>query len=124
MAGRIDTRPSVVNLLIYAGDGLDIKLTFLTKDGAAIDITGSVAAQIRPDRTHPNDPPLVAFNVNMVDAYEGVIVLSLTEEQTISLLDGSPDKFEGVWDVQWTPEDEEPKTVIQGDVECTPDVTR
>lgn len=124
MAGQINLRPTVVDLLLYAGDGFTIKLACLDNAGTPIDITGSVAAQIRPNRVTPSDPPLAEFSVSLVDAYLGIIALSLTSAQTINLLSSNPEKFKGVWDIEWTPADKEPRTLIQGSVECVPDVTR
>jgi hypothetical protein len=124
MAGQINLRPTVVNLLLYAGDGFTIKLACLDNAGTPIDINGSVAAQIRPNRVAPNESPLAEFAVSLVDAYLGIIALSLTSTQTIGLLAANAELFKGVWDVEWTPADKEPRTLVQGSVECIPDVTR
>lgn len=125
MAGQtLNFRPTVLNLLLYAGDGLSIKLTCKDKTGNPIDINGSVKAQIRLDRLHPDEPPLASFTVSLVDAYLGIIALSLTGAQTLSLLEDGANKFTGVWDVQWTPSDLQIRTLVQGSVECVADVTR
>jgi hypothetical protein len=125
MAGQTLTfRPTILNLLLYAGDGINIKLTCKDKAGNPIDINGSVTAQIRLDRIHPNDPPLASFTVSLVDAYLGIISLSLTGAQTLSLLGDGENKFTGVWDVQWTPMQLQIRTLVQGSVECVADVTR
>ena len=122
MANRIDLQPEVVDLVLYAGDGVDLPLTCTDGAGAPIDITGAVTAQIRAARLTP-DPPVAAFSVNAADAYQGKIILSLTGEQTAQLANGS-DRFSGVWDVQWTPAGSQPRTLVQGKVECVADVTR
>ena len=60
-----------------------------------------------------------------MDAYQGKIILSLTGEQTKQLsLDPSSKsgRFIGVWDMQWTPADKQPRTLCQGTVECVADV--
>lgn len=125
MAGQIlNFRPTILNLLLYAGDGLSIKLTCKDKVGNPIDINGVVTAQIRLDRIHPNDPPLASFTVSLIDAYLGIIGLSLTGTQTLSLLGDGENKFTGVWDVQWTPSQLQIRTLVQGSVECVADVTR
>jgi len=125
MAGQtIDFRPTIMDLLLYAGDGVNLRLTCKDTAGDLIDISGSVTAQIRVDRLHPADPPLVDFNVSLVDAYLGVIGLILTGEQTLSLLGEGQSKFTGVWDVQWTPPELQVRTLVQGIVECVADVTR
>lgn len=125
MAGQtLDFRPTILNLDIYAGDGLSINLNCKDLAGNPIDISGSVEAEIRPDRLHPNDAPLVNFAVSLVDAYLGVIALTLTGAQSLSLLGPGEDKFTGVWDVQWTPAQLQIRTLVQGVVECVADVTR
>ena len=125
MAGpSLDFRPQTLNLYIYAGDGLSIKLACKDKAGNPIDINGSVAAQIRVDRVHPEDPPLASFTVSLVDAYMGDVRLTLSGAQSLSLLDPGENKFVGVWDAQWTPDTALPRTLVQGIVECVADVTR
>lgn len=125
MAGQtLNFRPTIVNLLLYAGDGFNIKLTCKDKAGNPIDINGVVTAQVRLDRIHPNDPPLASFTVSLVDAYLGIIALSLTGAQTLSLLGDGENEFTGVWDVQWTPAQSQIRTLVQGSVECVADVTR
>lgn len=125
MAGQtLNFRPTILNLLLYAGDGFSIRLTCKDKAGNPIDVSGSVTAQIRVDRIHPNDPPLASFTVSLVDAYLGIIALSLTGTQSLSLLADGENKFTGVWDVQWTPTESQIRTLVQGSVECVADVTR
>lgn len=124
MAG-LNVQPKNLDLALYAGDGIKIRFTCRDKTGAPVDITGSVNAQIRKERT--TDPPVTEFSANLVDAYQGIFILSLTGDQTRELLDsGGADavKFLGAWDVQWTPNGAEPYTVCQGKVECVLDVTR
>jgi hypothetical protein len=73
------------------------------------------------------DPPIASFAVNAVDAYAGKVVLSLTGQQTADLSkhpSAKSGKFVGVWDLQWAPSGSEPRTMCQGKVECTADVTR
>lgn len=125
MAGQtLNFRPSILNLLLYAGDGFSIRLVVKDEAGTPVDISGTVTAQIRVDRLHPTDSPLASFTISLVDAYLGIIGLTLTGAQTLNLPLNTDDKFVGVWDVQWTPVDKQPRTLIQGIVECVPDVTR
>lgn len=126
MAGQsLNFRPTVLNLLLYTGDGFSIRLVVKDAAGAPIDITGTITAQIRVDRLHPEDSPLATFSVSLVDAYQGIVGLTLTADQTLSLpLNINNEKFQGVWDVQWAPVDRQPRTLVQGTVECVPDVTR
>ena len=127
MANQINLQPQVLNLALYAGDGVKLRLKFADKAGAPIDITGSIAAQIRLSRLTPENPPIVQFGVNMTDAYLGLVVLTLTSDQTFALMEDpsvKQGKFVGVWDVEWDASEEEPRTVCQGSVECVADVTR
>lgn len=122
----INVQPDILNLALYAGDGFSLRLLCTNGAGAPVDITGAVTAQVR--LTHiADDPPLVSFAANMVDAWQGIIVLSLTGAQTRLLSDDPSSlagKFTGVWDVQWAPSGSQPRTLCQGEVECVSDVTR
>jgi hypothetical protein len=122
----INIQPSVLDLMLYAGDGVEFRLICTDSDNSPIDVTGAVKAQIRLDRLN-DDPPIVEFSVGMLDAYQGIIVLSLTGAQTQELVDhpsSPPGKFSGVWDVAWEPSAAQPRTLCQGRVECVADVTR
>jgi hypothetical protein len=126
MASQIDLRPEVLDLYLYAGDGVELPITCTDGAGAPIDVTGAVNAQIRLGRLTP-DPPLVSFSINSVDAYQGKVILTLTGDQTAQLSadpSSKNGKFVGVWDIQWTPANSEPRTLCQGKVECVADVTR
>ena len=126
MAKQINLVPDILDLILYAGDGVEFRVLCTNGTGAPVDISGAVNAQIRLERLTP-DPPVVSFAVNLVDAYIGKITLSLTGEQTKELLDDPSSKngkFVGVWDLQWTPSGSEPRTMCQGKVECYSDVTR
>jgi len=126
MANQINLQPQLLDLSLYAGDGVEFRVTCTDTAGAPIDLNGEIKAQIRLERLAP-DPPVVAFSVNVVDAYLGIVLFSLTGEQTaeLSAHPSSKDgKFLGVWDIQWTPSGKEPRTLTQGKVECVVDVTR
>jgi hypothetical protein len=126
MASQINLQPQVMDLALYAGDGVDLLLNFLDTAGAPIDVNGTVKAQIRLERLAP-DPPIVEFTVSLVDAYLGKVTITLTGAQTKALVDdpsSTAGKFAGVWDIQWTPAGKQPRTVCQGRVECVSDVTR
>jgi hypothetical protein len=126
MASLIDLQPEVLDLRLYAGDGVELPITCTDGAGAPIDVSGSVNAQVRLERLTP-DPPIVSFAVNAVDAYQGKVILTLTGDET-AMLSTDPSskngKFIGVWDLQWTPAGSEPRTLCQGKVECVSDVTR
>lgn len=118
----INVQPSILDLVLYAGDGVEFRLICTDSGNSPVDVTGSVNAQIRLDRLS-QDTPVAEFTVGLIDAYQGIIVLSLTGQQTKDLV-GSSGKFAGVWDVQWTPSGKQPRTLCQGKVECVADVTR
>ena len=122
----INIRPQVLDLMLYAGDGIEFRLICTDSGNAPVDITGVVRAQVRLDRLN-QDPPLAEFTVDMQDAYQGIIVLSMTGEQTQELVEDSPGpagQFTGVWDIEWEPANQEPRTLCQGKVECVADVSR
>ena len=126
MPGQIKLQPEVLDLSLYAGDGVKLPMTCVTEAGAPIDLSGAIDAQIRINRLEES-VPLVTFAVNTTDAYKGKIVLTLTGDQTASLMTDpsvKQGKFVGVWDVQWTEAGEEPRTLCQGQVECVADVSR
>jgi hypothetical protein len=126
MANQINLMPDVLDLILYAGDGVEFRVLCTDGNGAPIDMTGIVSAEIRLQRLDP-DPPIVEFTVNMVDAYEGRVTLTLTGQQTMELSthpSSKKGKFTGEWDMQWTPDGSEPRTMCQGKVECSSDVTR
>jgi hypothetical protein len=118
----INLQPQVLDLVLYAGDGVELRFICQTPAGAPIDVTGGVRAQIRVDRLS-DDPPVADFTVGLVDAYQGVVVLTLTGDQTQDLVEPSG-KFVGVWDLEWDASTDEPRTLVQGRVECVADVTR
>lgn len=122
----INIRPQVLDLMLYAGDGIEFRLICTDSGDDPVDITGVVRAQVRLDRLS-QDPPITEFAVEMQDAYQGIIVLSMTGEQTQELVEhpsGLPGQFTGVWDVEWEPANLEPRTLCQGKVECVADVSR
>jgi hypothetical protein len=118
----INIRPSVLDLELYAGDGVEFRLICTDSGDDPVDVTGSVQAHVRADRSNGSQP-LAEFAVEMQDAYLGIIVLSLTGDQTQELV-AEKDPFVGVWDVEWEPSNAQPRTLCQGKVECVADVTR
>ena len=122
----IDLKPQVLDLSLYAGDGVEFRLICTDGAGDPLNVTGDVTAQIRANRD-TTSTPIAEFAANLVEADQGIVVLSLTGEETQDLVDDpstSKGKFQGVWDVQWSPSGQEPRTLVQGKVECVADVTR
>jgi len=122
----IDLTPQILDLVLYSGDGVRFRLIITDKNEAPVNLTGEIKAQIRDKR---NEVDLLEgeFTVNLDDAVDGIAVLELTGTQTLALMVGlstTAKKFVGVWDVEWTPLDSEPRTLCQGKVECGYDVTR
>jgi hypothetical protein len=122
----IDLKPQVLDLSLYAGDGVEFRLICTDSDGDPLNVSGNITAQIRVDRSETSTA-IVDFDANLVEADQGIVALSLTGDDTQALMmdpSVSKDKFQGVWDVQWTPSGQEPRTLVQGKVECVADVTR
>lgn len=121
--GKINVSPPLVDLTLYAGDDVDFRLICTDNAGNPVDVSGGVAAQVRLDRTLEGTA-LLDFETDLADAVDGIVMLSLTGDQTKSLITDDSGKFTGVWDVQWTSPDAEVRTLCQGKVECYADVTR
>lgn len=113
--------PQTLDLVLYAGDGAGIRFRITDSTGAALPLTGEMKAQIRANREDA-DPALAEFAVDLTDFATGIVLISVTGEQTHALISGD-EKFTGVWDLEWTSPDDEPATLVQGNVECFPDVT-
>lgn len=122
----IDLTPQILDLELYAGDGVRFRLIIADKEEAPVNLTGEMKAQIR-DKRGETDTAEAEFLVDLTDAVDGIAVVSLTGDQTQELVDPLEEKvkkFTGVWDIEWTPEDDEPRTLCQGKVDCWRDVTR
>jgi hypothetical protein len=127
---NLTIQPPTLDLSFYAGDGIAFKL-LCSNDAdppVPVDVRGTVVAQVRLDRTLPEEP-VVEFSSDMTNAEQGEILLSLTGEQTQPLVEHASvkpgsGKFTGVWDLQWTKAGAEPRTLCQGKIECLADVSR
>jgi len=118
---KIDLRPTTLDLDLYSGDGVSILLTITNNDGDPIPVDGAITAQIRKERL---DTDIQAeFAVDLTDAADGNLVVSLTGDQTAALIVDEP-TFSGVWDIQWVATGAQPRTLVQGQVTCDADVTR
>lgn len=117
---KLSLLPDTLDLELYAGDGVMLKLSVTDNADAPLPVEGEILAQIRKTR---KDPDVVAeFAVDLIQGEEGFFFISLTGEQTAGMVGEKP--FKGVWDVQWKRPDEEPITLVQGKVECGADVSR
>lgn len=120
----LDLTPQILNIKLYAGDGVIFRLVVTDVNDAPVNLTGLIKAQIRLSRAS-GDPALAEFSADLTDAANGIVMLSLTGEETTALEPPpSLKKFKGVWDIEWHPEGESPRTLVQGNVECYNDVTR
>jgi hypothetical protein len=118
---KIDLTPQELDLVLYAGDGVRLPLVVTNADDDPVNLTGTIRAQIRIK--HSDTSPAATFDVDMTDAATGNVILSLTGVHTQALVT-SDKKFKGIWDVEWTPSGAQPRTLMQGKVECDPDATR
>ena len=107
----------ILNLEPYRGDVFTRTLKFETAAGVAINVTGlGFLAQIRsqPD----SEVVLATFGIDTTDEATGIIIISLTEEDTelVAL------RQNNVWDLQaCTPA---VKTYVRGSIVVIADVTR
>lgn len=127
MAKTISLIPESVDLSLYGGDGVELEINVSNGSGGPLPLSGEVAAQIRTSRVNPS--AIADFAVDLTNADIGTIIISLTGEQTTALHQpngGAPiERYQGVWDVQWTPESgRAPVTLVQGKVDSSLDVTR
>jgi hypothetical protein len=121
MASKISLLPTALDLELYAGDGVALRLAVTDTSQQPMQLTGEITAQIRKARTDADSA--ADWAADLADGDNGIVIISLTGDQTAALMNGS-DKFTGVWDVQWQATDAEPVTLIQGAVSCQSDVTR
>jgi hypothetical protein len=119
---QVSVVPQRVDLVVYAGDGVALRLTAVnSQTGDALDLEGDIAAQVKAHRSDAE--PITEFAVDTDLAAEGILDLSLTGEQTAALLTDAT-RFKGSWDVQWLADGEQPRTLVQGYLTCDLDVTR
>lgn len=116
----INFSPTVLDLSLYAGDGVSFRLVVTTPTDEIVNLTGTMLAQIRDKRDSVTEK--ATFDIDLTDAADGVTILQLTGDQTQTLCTAGK-AYSGVWDLEWTATDEEPVTIVQGKVECAPDVS-
>lgn len=124
-APPIDLVPESLDLKLYGGDGVELRLTVTNTIGDPIPLTGAINAQIRSTRS--NNAALATFATDLTDGATGIVILSLTGDQTEALhgsITTPSEHFSGVWDVQWTPQGGQPVTIVMGAVDSQLDVTR
>lgn len=119
-ANKIDRTPETLDLALYAGDGVSIRLGVTDNAGNPMNIAGELTAQIRQTRAATE---VAAEFTAVPDGTTGAVIISLTGAQTAALVEAG-ENFSGVWDIQWRPPDAEPVTLTTGQVTCNADVTR
>jgi len=120
-AQKISLVPQHVDLALYAGDGASLRVSVNDPQGAPVPVTGTVKAQIKTQRT--DTAALADFAVDLSEAVNGIVTISLTGTQTAALVPASDD-FNGFWDVENTPSSGAPITFVQGKATCVHDVSR
>lgn len=119
---QISVVPRRVDLSVYAGDGVGLRLTAVNAEtGDKLDLAGEIEAQVKANRS--DTEPLAEFAVDTAQVADGILDLSLSGDQTAALIIDSS-RFEGSWDVQWLADGEQPRTLVQGYLTCDLDVTR
>lgn len=112
---NVNARPNRVDLNIYAGDDMSVRITVNNSDGTPADLTGNTAtAQIRA--THTADDPLADFTT-LVDP-TGVVMLSLDAATTAVLPTWA------VWDCQIQAPLGQTTTIAAGSIRTAQEVTR
>lgn len=100
---------------VYSGDNLTLEYRFRDDVDAPMDVSGyTFTAQWRPSTSADRSVP---FTVDQTQTAVGVIVLSMTGEQTASMRGG------GVFDVQGV-DGATVKTFLRGSTRWVQDVTR
>lgn len=111
----VDSRPSRVDLNIYAGDDVAVRINVKNPGGTPADLTGAVAtAQIRA--SHTADVALADFDT-VVDP-SGVVMISLDAATTAALPGWA------VWDCQIVAPAGQVTTIAAGSIRTAQEVTR
>lgn len=117
---KINRMPETLDLVLYAGDGVSIRLGVTDNTGNPVTVAGELKAQIRENR---GSTEVAAEFTTVPEEGTGAVIISLTGAQTQDLVSAG-ESFTGVWDIQWRPVDGEPVTLTTGEVTCNADVTR
>jgi len=122
MPGKIDTRPGVLDLVLYAGDVGDFRIIFKDKYGNKVPVGDKKwRAQIRKSRTSVD---YIGLEVDTTDAGLGILLVKIPGSITRELSQATWGKL-SQWDIQCsTDNDEITVTVLQGTVTCEVDVTK
>jgi hypothetical protein len=105
--------PATRDLDIYQGDRYEHILTFVDSEGNPLNMSGPWRAQIRP--TPNNSQLLTEFDIDTTDADTGILVITLTSDQTENL----PSTC--AWDLEQTDLE---RTYLKGVIRVYGEVTR
>jgi len=121
MAVIVNFSPTAVDLTgIRAGDRNRMRIV-LKSGGASWNLTNhTVAAQAR---LTPNGTEVLTAEVFMTDPVNGIVDLEWPGDDLFTLMGLLP-AWRGVWDLQVTPNGQEPLTVAAGRFTAEMDVTR
>lgn len=115
----VDVSPATLDLTLYAGDGFSMRVSFINKEtGVPWPVDGVWVAQIRTTASAVDT--LAEFAIDITDAVNGNITVSLTGDDTRACLVSSV----AYWDLEQTPPGGQPRTWYSGKVKTTQDVTR
>jgi hypothetical protein len=113
----VDCRPQTLNLYLYAGDDVSVRLTVTDEAGDPVDLSGGVLrAEVR---TYPSDAVVCEATVGDELAADGVVYVSFTGVDTADMADGRG--------LRWDLEHDDGglvETLCAGIVHVDPDVTR
>lgn len=115
---RVDLRPAVLDLALYAGDATAVTLRFWTdaaKTTPADVSDREWSASWREDRT---SDPATELELDDSEAATGVVIVRFSAADTSSFAEV------GVWDVQGAVPGSDPSTLVTGYVTVQRDVTR
>jgi hypothetical protein len=106
--------PARFDLSAYAGDTFSVDIA-IAQDGSPVDVTGwTFTAQVRAKRA---GAVAATFTVNVTDAAQGELTISLSGATTATLASG-------VWDLNVALPDGTVSTLVDGVITVTQDVTR
>ena len=120
---QLSLAPQELDLEIYAGDGVALRVVAKDASNVAINLTGTYKAQVRAIKSQVSADAV--FTVDSTNAATGILILTLTGAQTATLVSGfGDDGYRGFWDCQWQAAGLEPTTLLWGALICDTDVSR
>lgn len=113
-----DLRPAVLDLALYAGDGIAFTVHIKDEDGVAVDVSAYTwVATWRPTRSSP-DTDKITLSIDSSGAASGDLLVSIPATSSRVMTPS------GDWDLQGTIGAGDPTTIVTGNVTIQQDVTR